>query len=682
MKDFVLEIGTEELPIWAQKEGEEGLLSSLLTLFRESHIKYQTFKSSSTPRRIFVYFEGVNEKQELIEKEIKGPPLKVAYKDGKPQPALIGFLKHRKLTENDIEQRDGYVYARIKEGGRDTVDILQNALPQIIEGLKFKKSMRWYNSKTFARPVRWILALFGSRILNFEVFGLKSSNITKGHRFLGSSEIPIDSPKMYEQRLAENGVIVDKKRRLEILKNKMEQIAKSLDGIVEEDLELLDEITGLIEWPGVLYGSFDERFLNLPHLVIKAAMKQHQRYLPVLDKNGKILPYFITAINTEDRFADNIRTGMEKVLTSRLEDAEFYFKEDMKIPPKKRTEMLKDIVWMAGIGSVRDKIEYATKLSDYLVNKYNIDVDIQSLKEAILLSKFDLTTQMIRDGKEFTKLEGMIAAEYAQRAGIEEKVVNIIREHILPRKYGDKIPKTKEAALIGIIFRILDLVALLKLGYDFSSSKDPQGARRNTYAIFDIIVGHQLSFKLDDLIHKTMEMLNVPNNKFETLWFYIKERFFNFLEEREKLRYDIVSAIIEVNSDIYDVRERARILDQKMKNEPEVFEKIAISLKRVNNILKDFDVLPRINENIMTEHELNLYKKAKELESDLLNLIENKNYETYLNKISELAPKIDSFFDNVFVMVKDESIKLNRLSLLFYIRKLFNLYGDFSKLVV
>ena len=682
MKDFLLEIGTEELPVWAQKEAEKGLFSALSGFFKENHIKYESFKVSSTPRRVFVYFKNVQETQDVIEKEIKGPPLKVAYKDGKPQPALLGFMKQRGLTEDDIEKRDGYIYAKVKEGGEDTAKLLTEALPKIIEGLKFKKSMRWSSEKTFARPVRWILALFGDKTLKFEAFGIKSSNITKGHRFLGDSEIVIDSSEVYEIKLAENGVIADKKRRMEILKEKMEKIAKTLGGSPEDDPDLLDEVTGLVEWPGVIYGSFDERFLELPHIVIKAAMKQHQRYFPVIGENKDILPYFISAINNEDRFSDNIRPGMEKVLVSRLEDAEFYFKEDMKVSPKERSEMLRDIVWMENVGSVKDKIEYALKLAEYILDKYNPGVDVESLKDALVLSKFDLTTQMIRDGKEFTKLEGEIAAEYAKRAGINEKVINIIKEHMLPRRFGDRIPESKEAALIGLIFRILDLVALLKIDYNFSSSKDPYGARRNTYAIFDIIVGHGFHFNLDDLFHKGMEIMNVPKSKFKILWNYVKERFFNFLEEREKMRYDIVDAIIEVNSDIYDVRERARILDSKMKMEPELFERIAISLKRVNNILKGIENFAEIREDLMTEHEIALYRAAKELEPVLTKLIANRDYEEFLNRISELSPKIDSFFDNVFVMAEDEKLKNNRLSLLAYIRKLFNLYGDFSKLVV
>ncbi len=682
MKDFLLEIGTEELPVWAQEEAERGIGNALMHFFKENHIKFGSYKVSSTPRRIFIYFKNVEEKQEIIEKEIKGPPLKVAYKDGKPQPALLGFMKQRQLTEKDIEKRDGYIYARVKEGGEDTEKLLKEALPRIIEGLKFKKSMRWQSLKTFARPVRWILALFGNKTLEFEAFGIKSGNTTKGHRFLGSAKIEIDSPENYEVTLAENGVIADRVRRKKILKEKMQKLAETLGGTPENDPELLNEVTGLVEWPGVIYGSFDKRFLNLPHIVIKAAMKQHQRYFPVIGKNNDILPFFISAINNEDRFSDNIRPGMEKVLVSRLEDAEFYFKEDMKIPPKERSEMLKDVVWMENVGSVKDKIQYALILTDYIFNKYSLKLDIDALKNAIILSKFDLTTQMIRDGKEFTKLEGEIAAEYAKRAGIDEKVVRIIKEHMLPKRYGDRIPKIKEAALIGLIFRILDLVALLKIDYNFSSSKDPYGARRNTYAIFDIIVGHGFHFNLDDLFLKCMEIMRVPESRFKLLWDYVKERFFNFLEEREKIRYDIVDAIIEVNTDIYDVRERARILDKKMKEDPHLFEKIAISLKRVNNILKGAKDLKNIKENILTEHELALYQTAKKMEPALKELIEKRDYETFLNKISELSPKIDSFFDNVFVMVEDEELKNNRLSLLAYIRKLFNLYGDFSKLVV
>ena len=682
MRDFLLEIGTEELPVWAQSTGEKELFNALFNFFKENHIKHGKIKVSSTPRRIFAHVLDVKEKQDVKEKIIKGPPLKIAYKDGKPQPPLLGFLKQRKLTEDDIEKRDGYIFARVKEGGKDTASLLRTSLPSIIEGIKFRKSMRWYDKKAFVRPVRWILALFGEDVIEFEAFGTKSSNTTRGHRFLGNREITISVPSEYESKLKENGVIADREQRMAILKEKMEKLSKSLSGTVEEDPELLSEVVGLVEWPGVLYGSFDKRFLKLPHIVIKAAMKQHQRYFPVIGKSGDVLPYFVSAINNDEKFASLIRPSMEKVLTSRLEDAEFYFKEDMKIHPRDRALMLKDIVWMEHVGSMKDKIDYALLLLDYIMEKYRVDVDKELVKEAILLAKIDLTTQMIRDGKEFTKLEGEIAAEYAKNAHIDERVVEIIREHNLPRRYKDNIPKTKEASMLGIIFRALDLVALLKTGYDFSSSKDPYGARRNVYAIFDLIVGHGFHFLLDDVYKKAISIVGAREDKFDLLWEYTKDRFFNFLEEREKIRYDIVDTIIEVNTDIYDVRERALCLNKIMKIKPELFERIAISLKRVNNILRDVKEIKGIKKELFTEHELNLYNAAKAIEPDLKNLIQKRAYDAFLNKISQLAPLIDSFFDNVFVMVEDEELRNNRFSLLWYIRSLFNLYGDFSKIVV
>ncbi len=682
MKDFLLELGTEELPVWAQLEAEKGLLKGVENLFKEKHIEFGDIKVSSTPRRVFIYVKDVAESQRVVEKIIKGPPVKVAYRDGKPSPALLGFLKQRGLTENDIEEKDGYIYAKVKEGGKDTRKILSDALPGVIKSLRFKKVMRWNTEDTFPRPVRWILALFGEDVVEFEVFGLKSQRNTRGHRFLGDREIEIRNPSEYEVMLAENGVIADRKRRKEILWDRLREVAKVIGGKPDEDMDLLDEVTGLVEWPGALYGEFDKRFLDLPHIVIKAAMKQHQRYFPVIGENGNILPYFLSAINNEERFSDNIRPGMEEVLVSRLEDAEFYFKEDMKVSPHDRSRMLDDIVWMENVGTVKDKVTYALELADYILQNSTIEVNESKLKEAILLSKFDLTTQMIRDGKEFTKLEGEIAREYAKRAGVDEEVAEIIGQHVLPRRFGDRIPEKKEAALISIIFRVLDLVALLKQDYNFSSSRDPYGARRNTYAIFEILVSHKFNIDLKALILKAMEIMEVPHKKIHILWDYIKERLFNFLEEREKIRYDIVDAMIEVNSDIYDVWQRAKVLDSMMKKDPEIFEKIAISLKRVNNILKDVKEITDIEPDLMGDYEKALFDTARSLEPELRKHIDEKDYEGFLSRILTLSPMIDQFFDNVFVMTEDEKLRKNRLSLLHYVRELFKLYGDFSRLVV
>ncbi len=682
MKDFLLELGTEELPVWAQLEAEKGLFKGIENLLHEKHIEFGEIKVSSTPRRVFVYVKDMAETQRIVEKVIKGPPVKVAYRDGKPSPALLGFMKQRGLTENDIEKKDGYIYAKVKEGGEDTRKILSEALPDIIKSLKFRKVMRWNTEDTFPRPVRWILALFGEDMVGFEIFGIKTQKTTRGHRFLGKREIEIKTPEEYEVKLAENGVIADRKKRKEILWNRLKEVAKGIGGMPDEDMDLLEEVTGLVEWPGVLYGRFDERFLDLPHIVIKAAMKQHQRYFPVIGENGDILPYFLSAINNDEKYSEKIRPGMEEVLVSRLEDAEFYFNEDMKVSPHDRAMMLDDIVWMENVGTVKDKISYALELSDYILSNFKLDVNTNKLKEAIILAKFDLTTQMIRDGKEFTKLEGEIAREYAKRAGIDREVAEIIGEHVLPRRYGDRVPKIKEAALIGIIFRVLDLVALLKMDYNFSSSRDPYGARRNTYAIFEILVAHKFNIDLRAIIHKALDIMNIPAKKERILWNYIRERLFNFLEEREGIRYDIVDAIIEVNTDIYDVWQRAKVLDTMMKKEPEIFERIAISLKRVNNILKDISKGPGVNTELMGEHERKLYEAARSLEPELKKLIENKDYEDFLTSILSLAPTIDEFFDNVFVMSEDEKLRNNRLGLLYYVRELFKLYGDFSRLVV
>ena len=682
MKDFLLELGTEELPVWAQLEAEKGLFKGIENLLHEKHIEFGEIKVSSTPRRVFVYVKDMAETQRIVEKVIKGPPVKVAYRDDKPSPALLGFMKQRGLTENDIEKKDGYIYAKVKEGGEDTRKILSEALPDIIKSLKFRKVMKWNTEDAFPRPVRWILALFGEDVVEFEIFGIKTQKTTRGHRFLGEREIEIKTPEEYEVKLAENGVIADRKKRKEILWNRLKEVAKGIGGMPDEDMDLLEEVTGLVEWPGVLYGRFDERFLDLPHIVIKAAMKQHQRYFPVIGENGDILPYFLSAINNDEKYSEKIRPGMEEVLVSRLEDAEFYFNEDMKVSPHDRARMLDDIVWMENVGTVKDKISYALELSDYILNNFKLDVDTNKLKEAIILAKFDLTTQMIRDGKEFTKLEGEIAREYAKRAGIDGEVAEIIGEHVLPRRYGDRVPKIKEAALIGIIFRVLDLVALLKMDYNFSSSRDPYGARRNTYAIFEILVAHKFNIDLRAIIHKALDIMNIPAKKERILWNYIRERLFNFLEEREGIRYDIVDAIIEVNTDIYDVWQRAKVLDTMMKKEPEIFERIAISLKRVNNILKDISKAPGVNTELMGEHERKLYESARSLEPELKKLIENKDYEDFLTSILSLAPTIDEFFDNVFVMSEDEKLRNNRLGLLYYVRELFKLYGDFSRLVV
>ncbi len=681
---LLIEIGTEELPHWAVVSAIRQMEKIFTSFFKENHIDFESVRASGTPRRIYVKAQGVALSQDAVIRKIKGPPLKIAFnEEGQPQKALLGFLKQRKLSVEEIEKQDGYVYATVKEGGGKTAEILNKSIPDLIRKMNFKKTMRWGDELLFPRPIRWIVALLGDTTLNFRIGSLKSCNISKGNRFMASNSIPIDSPSAYESIMRKNKIEPDREKRKSIIIDKMNKEAEKLGGKIENDRELTEEVTDLLEYPGVVFGEYNKKYLKLPDIVVKAAMKQHQRYFPVVSKNGDLMPFFISTINNLEEFRDMIVPGMQRVLTSRLEDAKFYLEEDLKVPIDTRVEMLKDTIWIENIGTVRDKIEFLKFASRTIADALHLSgKSTEKLDMASHYCKIDLSTQMIRDGKEFTRLESQIAEKYALLYGIDREIASIIGEHLMPQRRGDKIPKTIEGAVLSIANKMVDIAGLVKSGYKPSPSKDPMGIRQMIYGIFEIITAKEFHFNFFETAEKILQKLDVKKDKAEYITWYAAERFENFLEEKEGIRYDIVDAIIRVSYDLFDVYKRALALKKAMENNPEVFEGVAIALKRVNNIITQTDVLPRVNTELFNDYEKQLYNKTEQLKPFLIEKIQNKAYDDFLGLIVELRPYIADFFDNVFVMVDDETIKNNRLALLYQVRELFRLYGDFSRIVV
>jgi len=666
MSEFLLEIGTEEIPASYILPAARNLEEKVKGFFEDKRIKFEEIKTFATPRRIAILVKRIPKRQEEWEIVVTGPPKKVAFdENGNPRKPLIAFAESRGVQPKDVfvvkTEKGEYIACKIKEGGKPSKELIESGLVDFINSIRFPKSMRWYDEFRFARPIRWILALFDNEVIKVEIADMKSDKITFGHRLLSRGEIALNEPSQYEETLEKNFVIPDFEKRKDILKHKLETLAEEHGLKLVEDEELLNEVTNLLEYPGVVLGRFDERYLDLPEQVVITAMKQHQRYFALKYPDGRLAPYFAAGINNLEKYSDIIRPGLERVLKARLEDAEFYAHEDLKKSLKERIEELKYVVFREGLGSVYDKLKRMEKIAEYIA-RFNMPLDMNILKEGLWFSKTDLTTLMIRDGKEFTKLEGIIGMEYALRQGIHERAARIIFEHHLPRFPGDRLPESKEGAIVGISDRLDTIVAILKTGYEMKGSQDPMGLRRLIYGLFEIIKNLAIRFNLKEALHIAASSLKAGDDIAEKAASIILERLEFYLEEREGIRYDLVDCVINSGvPDLYNLMQRAHHLNELYKKDMDSFLKVAIG-----------------------EEEKTLYRRARELEPRIKECVEREDFRGALSLLMELKDPIDRFFDNVFVMTEDRNIRHNRLrlSLLHYVRSIFNLYGDFSKIVI
>lgn len=447
MKNYLLfEIGVEELPARYVNSAMEQLKLNIVKSFDENRITYDSVNVYSTPRRLTVVVDNICERQEDLEEEVKGPAKKIAVDaDGNFTKPLLGFMKSKGIKEEDLYfkqvGKEEYAFGKIKQEGKLTSEVLKTVLPEAIKSMTFPKAMRWGGKNMrFIRPIRWMVCILNDSVLDIELEGIVSGNVTKGHRFLGESEFEVNTLDEYLAKLKENFVILNQDERKSIIKEQCEEVAKSLGGEIELDEELLEEVTHLVEYPTAFYGEFDEDYAKLPKEVVITPMKQHQRYFPVL-KDGKLLPNFIAVRNGDSHRIDNVKSGNEKVLEARLADALFFYKEDTKKSLESYIEKLKTVVFQAKLGTVYDKTLRIEKLANDILDKLNESGVKEDTLRAAKLCKADLVTGMVF---EFTELQGVMGREYAKVSGENENVAEAIFEHYLPRFAGDILPKTKE----------------------------------------------------------------------------------------------------------------------------------------------------------------------------------------------------------------------------------------------
>jgi len=686
MKELLLEIGTEEIPAGFVPQALMDLETLSKKELETNRIDFKGMKTLGTPRRLVLVIDSVAEKQRDEETKKIGPSKQAAFDaSGKPTKAAIGFAKGQSVPVESLTliqtEKGDYICAIKKEQGKPTFEILSTMLPKWILSIPFQKSMKWADvSIRFVRPIHWILALFGGEIIPFEVGNIRSENVTYGHRFMHSGPISIKDFHSYLQKTEEAFVIVDPVERKKRIEDEMIREGARVSGRVLKDEDLLNEVNFLVEYPVALCGTFDNRFLSLPREILIHSMKEHQRYFPLVEEHGILLPHFVCISNVNPKSREVVVKGNEKVLKARLSDAAFFFGDDLKIPLEKRVEQLKKVVFQAKLGTSYEKVMRFKQLALWMAERIDLRLR-EAVERTSLLSKADLVTGMVG---EFPKLQGIVGREYARLAGEKPEVAEAIYEHYLPAFAGDRLPSGPIGDIVSIADKMDTIVGCFGVGLVPTGTADPFGLRRQALGIIRIILEKRHSISLIGLIEESekqlKEKIERPLDEVkEGVLDFFRVRYQNLLLDKE-YPFDVTEAALSISFDeLLDVQDRIDAL--KKARQWKDFESIVIAFKRAINILKGSPSKREINPSLFLEAaERNLYQsflKAKERIDLHLN---KKDYSSALLEMTQMKKPIDEFFDGVMVMVEDELIRNNRLALLDEIGKLFLRIADFSKL--
>ena len=681
--DFLVEIGTEELPPKALEKLSIAFANNLEQSLRQAKLAFSNVTRFATPRRLAVSVKGLQLEQSDITIERKGPALKAAFKeDGSATPAAMGFARSCGVNVDELEttetDKGAWLIFRCTSKGLKTKDLLPDMIAEALAHLPIPKRMRWGNSQAqFVRPVHWLVMLLGEDIVDCQILEQTAGRTTKGHRFHHPANIEIPSASDYENLLQGQGhIIPDFSKRKMLIKNQIENIALGTGGMAVIDQDLLNEVTGLVEWPLAVLGGFDEKFLEIPAEALVSAMKGHQKYFHIV-KDNKLLPNFITISNIDSSNIDAVKQGNERVIRPRLADADFFWNTDRKTPLHNELEKLKTIVFQNKLGSIYDKTQRVMALSESLAT--TLGLDTTRCCRASELAKCDLSTEMVG---EFPDLQGIMGRYYALYDKEDPQVAEAILEHYQPKFSGDILPASKIGQVTSIADKIDTLVGIFSIGLVPTGDKDPFGLRRAALGILRILVEKQLSIDLIELIKTAASRFEYANEQ-------TVNAVYDFMMDRLKVYYaeqgfssQVFDAVFEAKPS-YPSDFDARIIAVTEFEKGVAAESLAAANKRISNILKKQSsplsncIDPSLFE---AKQEKQLHKQLCELQSELDNYIVNKNYGSALNLLSQLKSPIDDFFDHVMVMTDDIAIKNNRLALLSSLYTQFKRIADISKL--
>ncbi|MCX7697850.1 MAG: glycine--tRNA ligase subunit beta [Candidatus Goldbacteria bacterium] len=685
---FLLEIGFEELPADYLKPAAQQLKAEVTELLAAKNIDYKYIEVYWTVRRFILQITGIKEKQKDIKYIKKGPRYDMAYNDGKLTDIGKAFLSKNNLVEKNIEIKEEngqkYLFAEIYQKGEDTTEILAQCLPVIIKNLKFPKSMIWDETKvTFARPLRWILCLFNNKIIKFNYGKVVSSNKTHLHKYeQRNKEVIIKSPEYYFKIMNKNNILVDQKQRKDRIMLAIDEILKKRNLYLLNDEELLDKVASSVEIVSAMIGEFDKKYLSLPKEVIITAMREHQRYFAVIGENGSFVNYFINIRDGGTKNNDKIVKQHSKVLFSRLNDASFFYKEDLKQPLENNLEKLKEAVFITGLGNMYQKMERLKIYSSKVKNIFSYQ-DIDTLLKIAYLCKADLMTNMIGE-KEFAGLRGFMGGVYLKEQGHDEKIWRAVMEHYLPNSVGDKLPSTIEGILMSLFDKIDNLCGYFIAGFKPTGSKDPYAVRRQALNIIYMITEKEVDLNLKELLDMVNNAYKEQFGKtfaIDEIIDFLIQRQINYFKDKS-IDYDIINSVITSTPlQFSDNMKKANIL-MLARKKPD-FNDTMFAISRINNIIPENYTAEGVKtEYFDSEEERILYNKFKSNQKEIENKIKNKNFNELFNIIASFKPEIDNYFNKVLVNTNDEVKRKNRLNMLCEMRNEFIKFADFSKIVI
>ncbi|KIL34617.1 glycine-tRNA synthetase subunit beta [Cohnella kolymensis] len=689
-KDLLLEIGLEEVPARFVRGAMEQLKEKTEKWLADTRLGYKEVKAYATPRRLAVLVAGLAEKQEDINEEVKGPARKIALDEtGGWSKAALGFARSQGADPDSLFFRElggvEYVYAKKSSIGAETSSLLPDALPALITSMTFPKNMRWgsYDLR-FVRPIRWLVALYGSDIVPFEITGVATGNVSRGHRFLGEDTV-VEQPSVYVDRLRAQHVIADIEERRKAIMEGIRSLSEERGWNIAVKDDLLEEVLFLVETPTVLTGSFDPSFLHIPQEVLITSMREHQRYFPVLDAEGRLQPHFVTVRNGDRLSLDVVAKGNEKVLRARLSDAKFFYEEDKKLKIEDASAKLENIVYHEELGTVADKVRRIRAISDRITQHLRADEEVRTaVSRTADICKFDLVSQMVY---EFPELQGIMGEDYARKAGERESVARGINEHYSPRNAGDRPAQSLVGAIVGIADKIDTIAGCFSIGIIPTGSQDPYALRRQAAGIVSTLLAHDMELTLTDLFKIVLEVHAERGLKREAfditkeMQEFFALRIKNVLAELD-VRYDVIDAVLAAGSE--DVRRtvlRAKALqDVTAEGRKAEFRPAVEAFNRVANLAAKADSR-QVDPGLFADAaETRLYEAWQQAHGKFVKQYNEVRMEDALAALSALSEPVAAFFEAVMVMAEDEAVRRNRLALLGLIADDVKTFADFSKL--
>jgi len=708
MPDFLLEIGCEEIPARMIDGASQELQERLSGLLKRERLEPAgAITHLDTPRRLAVLAPDMPAAQPDVTEQVTGPSAQVAFKDGQPTPAAHAFAKKLGVEVGTLEKvstpKGEYLAATVTRKGRAAAEILAETLPKEIAALYWPKNMYWRkHGEVFVRPVRWLVAMLDEHVVPLELFGIAAGKTSRGHRIIGSEAVAISKPSAYIEALR-GAKVLGAAEREQVIRRALDAATRTIPGARwREDKPLLATVVNLTEFPSAILGSFDPEFLELPEEVLVTVMRDHQKYFAINDASGKLMPHFLAVLNTAGDSDGLIRHGNERVLRARFNDARFFWQTDQKQTLRDRVELLKHVTFQKDLGSYYDKTLRVQRLASWLsetVRQSGMAIRPGVVHKAALLAKTDLTTELV---KEFTELQGIVGGLYARAQILDPDlpestrfaIADAIYDHYKPESMEDDVPRTIEGAVLSIADKADSIAGMFALGLIPSGSKDPFALRRQANGIVKTIAEHKLPFRLSEVMHdgRARYQDSEAEKKFsstsydESVRSFFRERLEFYLKDARGYAYDVVNAVLAVDSDdVVDAAARAEAVS-KVRGSAD-FESISIALKRMKNILRQADenkrhIAASLDAAALREEaEKELAESIAPAVAVVEKLRARRDYEAGLLEIAKLRPAVDKFFDKVMVMVEDDHLRANRLALLQTLVKEFSTIADFSEIV-